>query len=295
MKCIICGSNIFSAISNRVRDSKSHRVVKCKKCGFIQLYPRPSLKEEQEFYDKNLQSKNIKLPDDLKIIQLNSLYDTKRRAEFVSNYCNTKDYILDVGSGDGFFLKEMQDRGYKILGIETSEERRKNSKKITDVEVLNINLLKNNFPENLKKFDCITLFHVLEHIFDPILFLKNIKNNFLKNSGKIIIEVPNIENLLVLDSKYYKKFHWQRGHLFYFNEKTLVKVVKKAGFSIKNTHYIQRYGLENFMQWFLIGKPQILKPNFHIEGKYKWLEDYYKNYLCKIGKSDTLLVVAENK
>lgn len=295
MNCVICSCKKFSKIEKRVRDSIRHCVVKCEKCGHIQLSPIPSLIEEREFYNKNLQSKNISLPTKISDVSLNSYHDTKRRADFVSKYCSKKSRILDVGSGDGFFLKEMDKRGYEIMGLEVSNERRETSKRVAKVKVLDVDLTNKSITnENLGKFDCITLFHVLEHIINPVAFLQNIKK-FIKTNGKIIIEVPNLKDALLLENKNYKDFYWQRAHLSYFYDNSLIKTIKKSGLLTKDVFFVQRYGLKNFMHWLVVGKPQIDEPIFQTNGKYKWLENYYKNYLCKSGKSDTLIVVAKVK
>ncbi len=77
------------------------------------------------------------------------------------------------------------------------------------------------------------------------------------------------------------------------------KVVQKAGFTIVGISYTQRYGIDNFMNWFILGKPQLNKPSFETgsgyTAPYKWLENYYKNYLCKAGKSDTLILITKPK
>lgn len=295
MKCVICGYKKFNKIKKQVRDSVSHSIATCKKCGHTQLCPLPSLSEEIKFYNSNLQSKNISSPNDLEIIRINSRDDIVRRANFVSNYYGAHSRILDIGSGDGFFLQEMNGRGYNITGLEISRERRKTSQKITTVKVLDINLMDKMTIKDFERFDCITLFHVLEHITGPTFFLKNIRKNFMKKNGSIIIEVPNLKDLLLSENREYGEFYWQRAHLSYFDAKSLVKIVRKSGFSIKNICYIQRYGLENFMHWFMIKKPQIGKPSFQTNGGYRWLEDFYKKYLCNTGKSDTLILVAKSK
>jgi SAM-dependent methyltransferase len=211
----------------------------------------------------------------------------------VSKIMSKTGTILDVGSGYGFFLQAMLDKGFKnVVGLEVSEEKRKISKKITKAKVLNINLLeeKNSL---LEKFDCITLFHVLEHIRDPICFLKNIKTK-LKDEGLLVIEVPNYEDMLLSTSKEYRNFYWQVAHLSYFNEGVLRKIIDKSGFIVHSVAYVQRYGIENFMNWIVAGAPQIKNPTFSTEGDYAWLERYYKNYLCKIGRSDTIILIAKN-
>ncbi len=266
--------------------------MKCQGCGLLQLSPIPSIKEDKEFYDENRQSKNIGEPRNLTTIKQNSLADSKRRMEMVRLYLKKNDTILDIGSGYGFFLEEMRNCGYNVTGIEISKERRQISSRITSAKVLNVDL--NEKEISLPKFDCITLFHVLEHIREPILFLKIIKKYLAKN-GKLIIEVPNADDILLDASKKYKDFYWQRAHLAYFATGTLKQVVRKAGFSVIDTFYIQRYGIENFMNWLISGKPQLKSPEFQTKSVYKWLEDYYKKYLCKMGKSDTLIVIIKPK
>ena len=290
MCCSNCGGKDFIVISKKVRDSIRHKVVKCKSCRLLQLEPLPTIAEDQYFYDENFQSKNIGEPDDLKSMRENSIYDTSRRANFISTYITKKQKILDIGSGYGFFLHEMNNRGYNITGIEISKKKREISLKVCDVEVLNINLFKENL--NLLNFDTITLFHVLEHIINPIEFLKIIKKH-LNCEGRLIIEVPNSDDMLLDACEKYRNFYWQRAHLYYFNCDTLKEVVKKSGFSIVDFFFVQRYSLDNFMNWFISGEPMIKKPIFKTKSTYKWLEDYYKRHLCQIGKSDTLILIAK--
>ena len=290
--CIICQNRNFEIVSEIVRDSSDYKVIKCKKCGLLQLSPIPSIEDDKKFYGQNLQAKNIKAPTNLKIIWNNSAVDTKRRARMVSGLLRKNQTILDFASGYGFFLREMRNLGYKVTGIEISGERRKASSKITKAEVLNINLLEDD--ANLPKFDCITLFHALEHFSDPVLFLKIIKKHLNKN-GKLIVEVPNVGDILLGSCEGYRNFYWQRAHLLYFNVETLRRAVQNAGFSIIDISHIQRYSIENFMNWFVLGKPQIDTPLFKTESAYLWLEDYYKEYLSKRGESDTLIITAEPK
>ena len=292
MKCAICKGEKFKKISMRVRDSSRYKIVKCQNCNLLQLSPRPSVDEDRKFYDQNRQSKNIGEPTDLKIIRKKHLQDTIRRGEMVSRYVQKNNTILDIGSGYGFFLEEMYNRGYDITGVEISEEGRRISSKVTNVKVLNINLYEND--TDLPIFDCITLFHVLEHVNDPIRFLKIIKKH-LNNNGKLIIEVPNTDDILLDACKEYRDFFWQRAHLFYFNAETLKKIIQKAGFLMDNIFYVHRYSIENFMNWYILGKPQIKKPKFQTKSSYKWLEDYYKKHLCEIGKSDILILIAKLK
>lgn len=288
MKCIICNNSNLTKVSEKTRDSNKHSVMKCSKCDMVQLSPIPTERENQEFYNQGKQIKNINEPTKINILRRNQKSDTIRRANFLSKFAPPNSTILDIGAGFGFFIEEVRKRNFQPTGIEISRFARKISEKITDVPVLNIDIIR----ESLKmKFDVITLFHVLEHIRKPIEFLRVLRSN-LKQNGKLIIEVPNFDDLMVKSNDAYRNFYWQRAHLLYFNKKTLMYVVKKAGFLNCKTYYEQRYSLNNFMNWIINHQPQIQQPSFNVTGNYQWLEDIYKDRLIKMGKSDTLILIA---
>jgi len=63
-----------------------------------------------------------------------------------------------------------------------------------------------------KKFDVITLFHVLEHIKNPVKTLADLRT-YLKADGTLIVEIPNADDFLLQINKNYKDFFWQRASL----------------------------------------------------------------------------------
>ena len=74
---------------------------------------------------------------------------------------------------------------------------------------------------------------VLEHVLDPIHFLKSLKK-LLKKNGKVIIECPSINDPLVklYDVKLYKNFYYDQC-INYFNMKHLKKIASKSGFNVR--------------------------------------------------------------
>jgi 2-polyprenyl-3-methyl-5-hydroxy-6-metoxy-1,4-benzoquinol methylase len=289
--CTICNNKKFLVISKKVRDSKKHKIIKCKKCDHIQLFPTPTEFEEKEFYDENLQDKNIKFFGGIKENRIKSIEDTKRRVDFVKLLIPKNGKILEIGSGHGFFIESMEKLNYNITGIEISKNKRKLSKRITKSKILNVNLI-NELP-NIKNLDAIVLFHVLEHLSNPSDFLKKI-SIMLKSNGKIILEVPNSDDNQLNSNFAYKEFYWQRGHLHYFNPRSLKTVISKAGFKSKILG-IQRYSIENMINWKLTNKPQINFPTFSLEKPYEWIDVYYKKTLEKSLKCDTIIAICNFK
>lgn len=289
--CILCGSSLLTTISKNVRDSKKHKILKCKKCKHLQLYPVPTQKEDNEFYDQNLQDRNIKYYGSIADHRRKSYDDTIRRANLVKKLTPKWGKILEIGSGHGFFLELMRKHGYKITGIEISKEKRNISKRVTKAKILDINI-NENLPE-VGNFDTIVMFHVLEHIIDPVLFLQNVRK-MLKHNGVLVIEVPNCDDFQINLNKSYREFYWQRAHIHYFTPIILKSLCKKSGLDEIEIIGIHRYSIENMFNWKLTEKPQLNEPTYNLSKEYEWIEKPYKQELEKKLKSDTIIAIGHN-
>ena len=286
--CIICYDILKLKISNHVRDSNHHKVFQCSKCKHVQLNPIPSIEEDKVFYDNNLQEKNVEYHGSIKDNRKKSIHDLNRRVEFVEKITPKNRKILEIGSGYGFFLEQMKKKNYDIVGIEVSKERRIISKKITNAKVLDVNIMSDDVT--LGKFNTIVLFHVLEHISNLELFLKNIKKMLYKH-GKVIIEVPNFDDYQIKINHEYEEWNLQRAHLHYFTPKTIKLILQKYGLKNVKIFGVQRYGLGNMFNWKINRKPQLENPLFEFKEGYEEIENNYKKYLEKNLISDTLIVI----
>jgi len=291
--CIFCTATRSKSIASKLRDSDAYSVVECTRCHLVQLTPVPRVAADQKFYDEGLQAKNIGLSLHITNLKRKQLPDVKRRAEWVMPHCKPGAKVLDIGSGYGFFVEELRKRGLKPTGMEISKTSRAIAKKVTSVNILNINLIKDSFH---RAYDVITMFHVLEHISEPVKFLIKVRT-LLSTRGKLFVEVPNRDDLMLKHSRAYRDFYWQRAHISYFNENTLLMVMRKSGFKTIRVSMAQRYGIENCMTWLIAGKPQLERPSLSVRGAtaqhYGWLEKFYKDSLVKTKKADTILAVAE--
>lgn len=287
--CNICKNTIFNTLSSRVRDSSKHKIIQCSQCKHIQLFPIPGYVENRKFYDDDEMSKNLKI-NLLKRIHDKSQFDINRDKEIVTNIASKHDKILEIGSGYGFFLSEMNKKGYNIKGIEISKSRRLASKKISDTTVYDYDLTQS--VPNIGKFDIIVLFAVMEYISNPIQFLSNIRQ-LLNKKGKIIIKSPNAEDFQLKLNNYYKSFFWQRAHINYLTQKILNLILKKSMFKKIKINGLQRYSIENMFVWKFTGKPQLENPTYSLDFNYEFIEKYYKKFLEKNFICDTLVAIAE--
>jgi len=210
--------------------------------------------------------------------------DYRRASQFEKNLKN-KD-ILDFGCGWGGFLRNI--KNYKSLsGVELRKEC---------INFIKNNIQKIDISDNInsfdKKFDIITMFHVLEHIPYQTETLKVLKSK-LKNKGKIIIEVPHAEDFLILQEelKEFKNFTFSSEHLILHTYKSLKSILLKSGFKNINIQYYQRYNFSNHLGWFL--KRKTGGHNFYKEIVSDKLNLSYCENLKKLGQTDTLIAIAE--
>lgn len=132
--------------------------------------------------------------------------------------------ILDVGTASGYLGKVWRKNGHFVAGIEydaaTAEKAREHydTFQVADIERF-------EFPDR-PEFDYIVFADVLEHLRDPAAVLRRCIPA-LKESGKIIISVPNIANWIIRLSLLAGKFDYMdrgildRTHLRFFTLRSL--------------------------------------------------------------------------
>ena len=126
---------------------------------------------------------------------------------------------MDVGCGNPTFLKACQQKlDCKTIGIDFNDSGWKNQLKSFKKIDLRVGEIK-DLPANLKP-DVITMWHYLEHDYNPLENIKSLKK-ISKPSTKLVIEVPNFNS--ISRKKYGKDWagwHTPR-HLSLFSPKNL--------------------------------------------------------------------------
>ena len=140
------------------------------------------------------------------------------------------------------------------------------------------------------KADMVSMFHVFEHIERPSLFLESVKK-LLNLKGILLIEVPCLNDplLSVYSSDAYQSFYFQRQHPFVYSAASLERVLRVNGFEIERFIPVQRYGLENHLQWLAAEKPG---GNVQYLKLFSELEDRYRTSLEYAGLTDTIMITA---
>lgn len=140
--------------------------------------------------------------------------------------------ILDIGSGRGWMLYFLK-KYFKyevVVGTQISVPAYEFSKEKLKLEIYNKDLLEVDWD---KKFEMITLWHVLEHVNSPELYLQKI-HDLLKKDGLLILEVPNFNSWTSVLTKSYWLALDLKYHVSFFTPETLIDLLKKYNFKIKS-------------------------------------------------------------
>ena len=140
--------------------------------------------------------------------------------------------ILDIGAGTGDFLKVCKVNLWNVFGIEPDMEARNIAAK------KGVLLHKDVSHFTDKKFEIITLWHVLEHVENLEEYISTLEKLLSKN-GTLIIAVPNYKSY---DAKYYSKF-WAAfdvpRHLWHFSETSISKLFATVNLTVEKTLHMK--------------------------------------------------------
>jgi SAM-dependent methyltransferase len=144
---------------------------------------------------------------------------------------NVKGKLLDVGCGDGRFLRYAKEQGFEVWGIDFDKKSVESAKRnlgIDTVFAMSLEEFYEYAKEKNLKFDVITFFQVLEHQDKPREFLEMVKG-LLKEGGYIAGSVPNKESMFI-ELIRYNHADYPPHHFLRFSKSSLEKALNFAGF-----------------------------------------------------------------
>jgi SAM-dependent methyltransferase len=210
---------------------KEFELKRCSSCGFIFTSDPPGEKEIGGYYESD---DYISHSDSGKTF-LDKVYREVRKVMLIikkklviRNIQKPAGKILDLGCGTGHFLDEMRRSGWETTGVEINKKAREHAASMFGLDVIH--------PDNIGalpsgQYDCITLWHVLEHFHKPFEYFTEIKR-LLKPTGTVIVALPNSDSFDALHyGKDWAAFDVPR-HLWHFNPATFSIFAEKAGFRV---------------------------------------------------------------
>jgi 2-polyprenyl-3-methyl-5-hydroxy-6-metoxy-1,4-benzoquinol methylase len=145
---------------------------------------------------------------------------------------NVKGKLLDVGCGDGRFLRYAKEQGFEVWGIDFDKKSVENVKRnlgIDTVFAMSLEEFYEYAKERGLKFDVITFFEVLEHQDKPREFLEMVKG-LLEEGGYIAGSVPNRESMFIELLRFNHVDDYPPHHFLRFSKPSLEKALNFVRF-----------------------------------------------------------------
>jgi 2-polyprenyl-3-methyl-5-hydroxy-6-metoxy-1,4-benzoquinol methylase len=235
--CPVCGSRyltpVFTVIDHFLT-KESFEILECNECQLRFTQDAPSKNSIGRYYSSDNYishgSDNKKPVDRIYHMVRNRTLAIKR--SLVCKATRKKaGRLLDIGAGTGAFVDFMRRSGWDAAGAEPDQKAVANAKAVYGLELMNTESL---FALD-RRFDAITMWHVLEHVHDLHEYMQLLKS-LKTDDGKIFIAVPNY---LSKDAQTYGKW-WAAydvpRHLYHFSPESMRRLTALHGLRVTAVH-----------------------------------------------------------
>jgi SAM-dependent methyltransferase len=265
-KCRVCGSEVTNdwLFQEMMFGSKKEfRYKECLSCGCIQIERYPA--QIEDYYPENYYSFSNHLPQKKKVIErlkaftwlcnhlvLNNIAGKMGKRTFVPFQNNLQflqnvklkpwSKILDIGCGNGDFLKQLYTLGFShLVGIDKFIKE--------DIHLFKkIHIWKKEITELKTQFNLITMHHVFEHMPHQEMLLKSIGAK-LTDNGTLIIRIPIINEAWDIYKEKWVQLDAPR-HFYLHSINSFKLLAEKSGFRIIKTildsYALQFWGSEQY-------------------------------------------------
>jgi 2-polyprenyl-3-methyl-5-hydroxy-6-metoxy-1,4-benzoquinol methylase len=208
-------------------------IEKCRNCGFVFALPRPTAEELDHFYTsayfERSQSTPLGYANYRAIAEINARLMWREMKVLLDRYSARPRRLLDVGCATGGFLAEAQADLWECLGVELSDFAIDVARREFGLQVLKGDVFHTDI--RVDSFGLVTMWHVLEHIIDPLSTLVRVRE-LLAPNGLLFIELPNWASV----GRRARGAKWSQlkppEHINFFTPRSLAAAVHRAGFRV---------------------------------------------------------------
>jgi len=226
--------------------------------------------------DANRDLKSLDLDEERRLAQLNA----KTRLNLIRQY-RPSGKLLEVGCARGDFLRVAKDY-FAAAGVEPNEELARDAVAFAPIHQGLIETCP--YSEN----DVAASFHVIEHTDSPRRFLEAMALR-IRPGGLIVIETPNIHSVPFR----LMKSRWRQfipEHYFFFDEKTMRKLLEDAGFKVERISRIGKFASPGLV---LNRLARYFRPLRTVEAAARRL--HLQNLVVPLDPFDIMIAIASKK
>jgi SAM-dependent methyltransferase len=236
VSCYLCGAREYRPFLYAQDDlggtPGQFRFVRCANCDLVYQNPRVTLNAIGAYYDDTYIAHRKKRDWGI----LTPLFERAMRKldvdkeRIVSRYValNDRSHVLDVGCAVGTFLDHLHKTyAARVVGVDFKDL---SAAKTLEYVEFHCGLF---YEAGLEphRFDLVTMWHFLEHDYDPLRSLATARD-VLNDDGVLVVEVPR------LDSRTFRLFgqRWPGlqapQHTVLFDRDSLLRAVRKSGLEV---------------------------------------------------------------
>ncbi len=222
--CPVCDEARGITIALKDRVGRALKTTSCIRCGLMRVDPLPTDEDLRRFYELEYRSsyKGVRNPKPKHIYRAGLLASERLRR--LADYLANGSRVLDIGCGSGEWLYMLNAAGHSAAGVELDPAYAEFGRREYGVDIRTGSLLALDMPD--REIDCITMFHVLEHIPYPVAALRRM-HHWLQDDGVLVIEVPNVNSPHQHPAK---RFHY--AHVVGFTPGSFGYAMKRSGWEM---------------------------------------------------------------
>jgi len=177
--CPLCGRGR----ERRLLSERGLDIVRCLRCGHVFVNPCPTAEELEAFYQHYF-------PPESSALWAEQMAGVFRRegVGWLARRGVEPGRALDVGCGYGFFLRDLKERGWEVLGVEPARGPARYAREVLGLDVHTGTLEGAGLTAG--EFDLVALWYVLEHLAEPLRVLR-LAADLLRPGGLLLVRVPN--------------------------------------------------------------------------------------------------------
>ncbi|MCF6096381.1 glycosyltransferase [Thermovorax subterraneus] len=183
-------------------------------------------------------------------------------------FADHKKLIEKKISNNTWLHKILVDSADVCVGIDIDRDAVEYVKSVIGIQDVYCCDITQEIPEAIlnNKWDYIILGEVIEHVDNPVYFLKHISDNFKRIANKIVITAPNALKYLNFVSVKENKEVINSDHRYWFTPYTLMKVAVQAGIKIEDIIMAESYLSDNKSLDDILSKYPLFRDNIILIG-----------------------------
>jgi SAM-dependent methyltransferase len=239
------------------------RFVRCPQCSHVWLHPRPAISALATIYPPSYYAYNYAKINP--IARRAKEFLDRRKLSQILRWCpQTPKTYLDVGCGDGRFLRTMERLGLARTNLYGLELDAAVVQRLRDAGFSGVSCQRIENATGIPDagIDFATMFHVIEHVADPAAVLRSLHSR-VSPAGVLALETPNIDSFdaRLFHRSYWGGYHFPR-HWHLFNPVTISRLLMDNGWDVlsilyQTGHSFWMYSLHHWLRYEGLPRPAL--------------------------------------